>query len=305
MHDSSLFDSMSRIPSLAHLPLSLLEKLVRVVPKQSLPLTKTNSKLPDSPYVTFQHLSNRLLVRQRGTGSGESDIDDDVAVDNTIGVRTQKQTSNEPVVSLMKSLLNVYQPVNQVKMIRRLVHDSPYPGLQALFIDFLRSLIFDEAAAEPLWTYIGSFMKDMTAHVDIEKGILREVDTLVQKVEIYVAASTMIQLWCMVKHRLPRKIKGRMLHEFFDILQSTLSRWLSDTMAMPPDEYYRLYLLEGALQQVIRVLDDASGRKSNDKIEVGESLSDDDDANTGFPSSSDQSPPPTKPVIVGDAKLFA
>ena len=73
---------------------------------------------------------------------------------------------------------------------------------------------------------------------------------------------------------------------------------------MPPEEYYRLYLLEGALQQVIRVLGEDSGTKSNGTIEVGESLSA-DDANTGFPSSSDQSPPPTKPVIVGDAELFA
>ena len=309
-----LFESTSRIPSIEHFPLILLEKLLKIIPERSLPSIRTDSKLPDAPYVTFQHLSNRLLVRKRNTASldnvdMDTDGSEDVIDEDAIEVPVQNQASIQRVVSLMKSLLDRYEPVNQVKIVRRLVHDCPHSALKARFIDFLRSLIFEEAAADPLWAYVGSFMNEITAHVDAQKQTLVAVDTLVQNVEVHVSICCLIQLWCMVKHRLPRKIKGRELQEFYDVLQATLGHWLSDTLAMPPDDYYRLYLLEGALQQIIRVLNDTHKRMGYDGIVDGTSASGDVN-DTGFPTPVDTPPPPpakeplTEKVIVGDADLF-
>jgi hypothetical protein len=296
-HVLILFHATSDLPLLQHLPLSLLDNLLQVMPEMSLPPSQTNSKKPDSPLETFQQLSNRIMVYR-----ADDDEEEDM---NKQKLETQKNT--DTIVNLMKLLLSRYQPVNQVKIIRKLVHDCPHPGLQAKFMDLLRAVIFLPGASEALWSYIGNFVKDLVGHIDMEKEVLIHVNRLVEKVEIYVGAITMIQLWCMVKSKLPKKIRGHSLRAFSKVLKIMLGRWMTDAMSMPPDDYYRLFLLDGALQQVLGILDE--GRKKNldstssdhsaeSKSSVTEETADDD------PIMNDMEGPPPAKVIFGEADLF-
>ena len=295
-HVLILFHATSSLPLLQHLPLSLLDNLLRVIPEKSLPPSQTNSKKPDSPLEIFQQLSNRIIVYR----------EDDDEEEDTNNRELESQKNTETVVNLMKILLSRYQPVNQVKIIRKLVHDCPHPGLQAKFMDLLRAVIFLPEASEALWSYIGYFVKELVGHIDMEQEVLIHVNRLVQKVEIYVGAITMIQLWCMVESKLPKKIRGQSLRDFNKVLKLMLGRWMTDSTYMPPDDYYRLFLLDGALQQVLRILDE--GRKKNldsssdhpaeSKTSVTEETADDDQIMNEM-----EGTPPAK-VIVGEADLF-
>ena len=286
-HVLQLFESTSDLSSLQHLPLSLLDNLLRVIPPHSLPAVHTKSTTPDSPFETFQQLSNRILVQPRKEGSEDPSPHKHHQHRRTAGLELDSQKNSERIVGLMKTLLSRYEPVNQVKIIRKLVHDCPHPGLQAKFMDLSRAVLFEPSAADAFWSYINTFVKEMTSHIDrnpiddkmgdddesacpqreneVPKCIVKDeggpyfinVDDLVQKVEIYVGAVTMIQLWCLVKSKLPQKISHQSLIEFHDVLKGMLDRWMTDSMSMPPDDYYRLYLLEGALQQVVQILDEA------------------------------------------------
>jgi hypothetical protein len=206
-------------------------------------------------------------------------------------------------VGLMKSLLTRYQPENQVKIVRKLVHDCPHPGLQAKLIDLLRPVIFEEAAADALWTYVHSFVKDLLAYVDKENDTLVETNDLVQKMEVYVGAITMIQVWCMRKGKLPKKIKGKALGNFYKILKKMLAYWISDSLAMPPNDYYRLYLLEGALEQLMRIL--GAARKDEASISSSGSICS-SEAGESFAASHDREVEKGKPsAIVGEVDIFS
>lgn len=295
-HVLILFHSTSNLPLLQHLPLSLLDNLMRVMPEKLLPPSHTNSKKPDSPLETFQQLSNRIIVYRE-----DDDEEEDM---NKRELESQKNT--ETIVNLMKMLLSRYQPVNQVKIIRKLVHDCPHLGLQAKFMDLLRAVIFLPDASEALWSYIGHFVKELVGHIDMEQEVLIHVDKLVQKVEIYVGAITMIQVWCMVESKLPKKIRGQSLRDFNKVLKIMLGRWMTDSMSMPPDDYYRLFLLDGALQQVLRVLDEGRKKKlapSSNHSAESKSSATEETADDDLITNELEGPPPTK-AIVGEADLF-
>jgi hypothetical protein len=216
----------------------------------------------------------------------------------------------------MKSLLSRYPVINQIKIVRKIVHDCPHPGLQAKFMDLLRPIIFNEECADAFWSYIGSFIKDLLSHVDEGKRELLKLTDLINKVEIYVGAITIIQLWCMVKGKLPKKIKGSQLGKFYKVLKRSIASWMSDPNTMPPDEYYRLYLLEGALQQVVQILNAARQKRRQAGVDDG-SLSSSSaawDALETNPADSSkgkgedeegETPAQGVATIVGDADIFS
>jgi hypothetical protein len=286
------------------LPLSLLDNILRAIPKHSLPATRTNAKKPDSPFETFQQLSNRILLRVRNDGEDDDEDDDD---NDNVERQMESKANTEIIVSLMKGLLERYQPENQVKIIRKLVHDCPHPGLQAKFMDLLRTVVFEPSAAVALWTYIGSFVKDLLVHVDEETQVLINIEDVVKKVELYVGAITMIQLWCLVSGKMPKRINRQKLRAFYKVLVHMLGSWLTDTVTTPPDDFYRLYLLEGALEQVMRVLEDARNKKKE------EPETDHSRSSAATEESVEEPPalPPTisipepKQVIVGEADIFS
>jgi hypothetical protein len=288
-HVCILFKTTGDYPFLKHFPLALLDDLLQVVPEKSLPAVSSTSEKPDSPFETFQLLSNRIMAKPSDAKSKKKELKSD--------------SRSGLIVGLMKSLLTRYQPENQVKIVRKLVHDCPHPGLQAKLIDLLRPVIFEEEAADALWTYIHSFVKDLLAYVDKENDTLVETNDLVQKMEVYVGAITMIQVWCMRKGKLPKKIKGTALGNFYKILKKMLAYWISDSLAMPPNDYYRLYLLEGALEQLMRIL--GAARKDETSVSSSGSICS-SEAGESFALSQDRELEEAKPsVIVGEVDIFS
>ena len=299
-HVLSLFKGTEKVPHLQHVPIILLDNLLQVIPEKSLPESHTSRIKADSPLETFQQLSNRILARPR-------EEEEDTAMDSEM---EESVLSTNRIVGLMKELLSKYQPTNQVKLIRQLVHDCPHHGLQAKFMDLLRAVIFEPTAADALWTYVGSFVKDLTAHIDKNQEELIHVETLVQKVEVYVGAVTMIQLWCMVKGKVPPRVRKHSLKDFFKVLKVMMERWMTDSMSVPPDDYYRLYLLEGALEQVIRILDENKMDGSSDHGEGSHHLSSTENNSSGgidepqSPEEKKETPPEPVRVSAADADLF-
>lgn len=292
-HVEILFKTTGNYPFLEHLnlPIKLLETLCDLVPEKSLPATGSTSRKPDSPFETFQLLSNRLVVRK---------VNGEEAATKDQELESKRRT--EKIVGLMKSLLSKYQSINQVKIIKKLVHDCPHPGLQAKFMDLLRPVIFDEEAHDAFWTYINSFIQDLLGHMDEEHENLLEVDDLVEKVEIYVGAVTMIQLWVMVKGRLPKRTEGHSLGHFYHILETMIKRWMSDSLSMPPDDYYRLYLLEGSLLQVEHVLGAAKQDRKNCQEESPEDTAGAVESSLTGKIADKSSETPS--IVVGDADIF-
>jgi hypothetical protein len=296
-HVSILLKASHRYLFLENLPTILLEKLFEIVPEKSLPTVHSASSDVSAPYEAFQLLSSRMmpkLNKKHGkTTKREVELD--------------SKTQSEFIVGLMKSLLRRYQLVNQIKIVRKLVHDCPHPGLQAKFLDLLRPVIFEEECFEPLWSYIGSFFRDLLCHVEDDKDELVNTSDLIDKVELYVGAITMVQLWCLVKGKLPKKIKGGSMGKFYKLLKKSIASWLTDERNMPPDDYYRLYLLEGALQQLIHTLD-AARQKRKQKVE-GLSSSSEEGQEVSEPTTTEGSvhdaKDQTNDVVVGDVDIFS
>lgn len=257
-HVAILFKTSAEHHFLDSIPLLLLDNLIKFVPEKSLPTVSSAATTIDAPYETFQLLSNRMMVKPPKKSKLCKKQ-----------VELESKARSERIVGLMKSLLSRYPSINQIKIVRKLVHDCPHPGLQAKFMDLLRPVVFEEECAEALWSYIGSFIKDLEGHVAKHRDELFNINDLINKVELYVGAITMIQLWCMVKGKLPKKIKGSPLGKFYKILKRSIAAWMSDQNTMPPDEYYRLYLLEGALHQVVQTLDAARQKRKHFRGEDG------------------------------------
>lgn len=301
-HVAILFKVSTQYNFLESLPLLLLEKLFIVVTDRSLPAVSSASKKVDTPYETFQLLANRIMVKpvKKSGKKSKTEIKE---------MELESKARSERVVGLMKSLLNRYPSVNQIKIVRKLVHDCPHPGLQAKFMDLLRPVVFEEECADAFWSYIGSFIKDLLAHIDESKDELCQTSDLINKVEVYVGAITMIQLWCMVKGKLPKKIKGGPLGKFYKILKRAIATWMNGEGAMPPDDYYRLYLLEGAIQQVMVILDAArqkrkQGGEDDGSISSSNTGTTPEGTETGAAEES-KSKGKDGDVVVGDVDIFS
>lgn len=292
-HVTILFKAAHSQPFLEELPFILLEHLFKVVPETSLPTVSSTSNDVDAPYEAFQLLSNRMMakpIKNYGKKSMKQ-------------VELDSKTRSEFIVGYMKCLLNRYQVVNQVKIVRKLTHDCPHPGLKAKFLDLLRPVIFEEECSEPFWSYLGSFLKNLQGYVQEGKDELVNTKELINDVEVYVGTITMVQLWCLVKGKLPKKIKGAPLGKFHHVLKKSIDSWM-DEGNMPPDDYYRLYLLEGALQQLILTLDAAKEERQQE--ETGFSSSARENMANPVEGSLDSSTEDrTKNVIVGDADIFS
>lgn len=298
-HVRILFKTAFGNPFLEKMPAIFLENLLNAVPEKSLPTVSSTSQDVDAPYETFQLLSNRMLVKPARKHTTRSARD----------IKLESKMRSEVIVGTMKRLLLRYQLVNQIKIVRKIVHDCPHPGLQAKFMDLLRPIVFEEECYVPLWSYVGSYLKLLGDYVLEESVELVHTSDLINKVEVYVGAITMVQLWCLVKGKLPKKIKGRSLGKFYKVLKASLSRWMGEEGSMPPNEYYRLYLLEGALQQLMHTLDAARQKtavEQNGQLSSNE-VHDVPDAESveSERSSNDSSREQTQEVVVGDATIFS
>lgn len=230
-----------------HLGYVLLDNLLSQIPSHSLS-KPTLSSDPLSPIGTFQLLSNRIVVV--AVESSQHDLRK-TCRDATLPNATQ-------TFQLMKVLLAKYNPMDQVMLIKELVRDCPHDGLQPKLLDLLRSFVsWNDSDAEALvWEYIESFVADLETHVEVRtKGnaMLKNTEALVQNGEMFGSALGLIQRWVMLKRMMIPDVSNlkprlELLHE---AMTNTLRRWSTDSMATPPDEYFRLNLLEDCLSKTL------------------------------------------------------
>jgi hypothetical protein len=238
--------------------LSLLEKLLKVVPERSFTLftsEKNKRKIdakkkrrPDHPIGTFQLLSNLVVAETQGRRDNDDDDDD--------ALQEEQASKQKKVLSMMQSLLAAYEPAHQVYIIDELIQNCPHQGFECKLFDMLRPLVSRSDSPDVLWKYLDKVVDDLSDHV-VEAGDkcqLIEVESLIDKVEIYVSLMTMLQLWLMVHFESPR-VDMSILFSFNRALKASLQRWSQDSSVLPPDDYYRLYLLESVLEQVLQLED--------------------------------------------------
>ena len=131
-------------------------------------------------------------------------------------------------------------------------------------MDFLRPLITLDEQEEPsklLWEYVGSFLHTLASEfADERQGTLLNLDDLIDEVEIYVGAITMLQLFVLLRQRLPSLLLKESSFEttirgLHKLVEKNLQLWKGDKSMEQPENSYRLNLLEISLQQLVMVLD--------------------------------------------------
>ena len=102
--------------------MAMLDTLFPSIPEKSLPPVHSTSTKPDAPYETFQLLSNRLVMKTPV-------VQDELSFEKPQPQQQEWESKahSERIVGFMKSLLARYNTVNQVKIVRKLVHDCPHP----------------------------------------------------------------------------------------------------------------------------------------------------------------------------------
>jgi hypothetical protein len=132
-------------------------------------------------------------------------------------------------------------------------------GLKAKFLDFLRPLIFERDTFDLFWDFIGGFIQSLSNdHLVVSNSEEKfvNIDELIENVEIYVAAVTMVQAFALVQHKFPIESWEATLRSFHKMLGKSLGLWMNDSSAVSlPNNCYRLNLLEISLQQVLSIVD--------------------------------------------------
>lgn len=236
-HVSTLLLHLQKQPVFTKVPLSLLRAILDIVGERTRKWVVEEKTLPSSPIGTFQLLLNGIVAAK-----------DNPTMDATM------------YVDHIKLLLSKYLPCSQVKIVQTLVEDCPHPGMVPKLLDFLRPLVTLDEPEPALWDYLATYWKTMADHVEESETtiLLCNTDALLDRVETFVSAITMLQLSIMVKSVLPpnsHAVKSTLpaLHQ---ALQDQLQIWSTSSTVVPPTDHYRLYLLETALQQVISLLKD-------------------------------------------------
>ena len=80
---------------------------------------------------------------------------------------------------------------------------------------------------------------------------MTNADDLIDNIEVYVGAITMVQLFALVENRLPNQIGQLPMRDFQLVLETKIECWMKDNTTNPPDNFYRLNLLEGSLKQAV------------------------------------------------------
>lgn len=184
-------------------------------------------KVPTNPMGTLQLLSNKLVRASQEHGR-------------------QGATA---MATLMQSLVEKYSPSSQVELVKQLARDCPYPGLQPKLLDMLRPLATTGSAHCPeLWHLLQyTYLQEMLKHVDDVGGLLG-VETLLDDVEIYVSAASMVQVFQMVTGNWPDGVEES---TFETILAAGRAKWHEwENEAERPRGFHRLFLLLSTLERI-------------------------------------------------------
>jgi hypothetical protein len=241
---TQLFKESNQLPKLLdRLSMDILQSLLLIVPDQSLSLAsilandESFHKRPDAPMEVIQMMSDRMMAPP-AKYHGE----------------TERRRHAEHIVGLIRALLDRYVPRCQVQMVKKLVHDCPNPGLQARFLDLLRSLLFEDDCQEPLTSLLNHQVDQLCQqHIDQNSKQLVNVEDLIENVEVYASTIGLIQKWSMGRgdNRGPSTGDLKLRDKFWEVhtaLQQLFDRWSSDHHNInPPDNHFRLFLLDSAL----------------------------------------------------------
>lgn len=225
----------------------LLRTLLAIAPAQSLPTPKAN--YPDSPIGTLQLVSNRIVAG--ASADGQRSTPSRVEVDLPDATRA---------FSLMKQVVSKYNPVDQVVIVRQLVQDCPHPGLKPKLLDLLRVFVAWDTECKAMsdaWAYLDSFVVDLEDIVETKESgemVLRDAGDLVDGVEVYVSAFGLLHLWMLMKRTATGIVDAASRLEIIhNAVRTTLSHWETRNggMGAPPDQHFRLNLLESSLRNAI------------------------------------------------------
>jgi hypothetical protein len=233
----------------------LLDTLLRIVPDQSLrtPLqavAESSIQAVDSPIGTLQLISNRIVAS---------------AAD---GKHSVNKARHEPLpdatreFELMKELVGKYQPVHQVAIVRELVEYCPHPGLKPKLLDILRVCVSwgnETKGLSHVWSYLDTLVDNLQENVDVSNPsgpVLRDVTTLIDGVEVYVSALSLVHLWVLLKKKgLGIDNLSSRLTSIHVAVKATLTRWSNDDCTDTlPQQHFRLHLLESSLENTLDVL---------------------------------------------------
>lgn len=221
---------------LSHAGLELLQHLLLILPPRSLVEWQG---VPTNPIGTIQLLCNYLvLASQQQTRSSK-----------------QEQTNFDIVAlsaNLMQRLVERYVPISQVEILDHLLQRCPYSGLQPKLLDLLRPLVRDPSSCPELWSLVQSrYLKEMLEqHVATgQQRPVRGLDQLLDKVEIYVSATSLVQLHWMLWGTWPVGVEVCTFERMLEAVSSTIVDWTNEKER--PFKFHRLFLLESTLQQVV------------------------------------------------------
>ena len=211
---------------LAQHGLELLQDLCSVMPPRTIVEWQD---VPTNPMGTIQLLSNKLVRASQ----------------------LQDNASASSMAKLMQSLVQKYVPVSQVEMVQQLLDNCPYPGLEPKLLDLLRPLVREPCPE--LWDYLHqAYLKKMLEHVD-ETGNLENVEELVDRVESYVSAASMVQLHMLLRGVMPAGVDATTFGTMLWAVNEKANDWSNGDEQ--PGEFHRLFLLQSTLSQVVELGD--------------------------------------------------
>jgi hypothetical protein len=267
---------------LQSLGFQLLDTLLRIVPNHALPTpsqaaSESDESEPsppavDSPIGTLQLISNRIVA----SASASSSKKDSASV-NEVGQQQQQQQQQPQLpdatraFQLMKELVGKYQPFHQVAIVKQLVQDCPHSGLKPKLLDMLRVCVSwgeededTELGLSHVWSYLDTLVDNMQEHIHVGDAseILRDATTLIDNVELYVSALSLMHLWVLVKKKgLGIDHLSTRLTSVHVAVRSALTHWSNDECApdVLPEQHFRLDLLEMSLENTLNVLNGIEG----------------------------------------------
>jgi hypothetical protein len=229
----------------------LLRNALVTVPSFAFSLTipKTYSHMnrkPDDPIGVLQLLSNRILA-----ASSEAKFD-------AVEPRGHSLPTGGETFQIMRGLIDKYKPLAQTGIVRLLVRDCPHPGLRPKLLDLLRPFVAweDPPAVRAVWQYVEESLATLESHC--QPGLhgmsprVVEVDELLESAELYVSSLNLLYLWTRVRKCLPDvpSLPSRLssIHSVLQALHTEHSNKNEE------DRYFRLQLLESALEQNIEAM---------------------------------------------------
>jgi hypothetical protein len=253
-HVTQNLKEASHCPNLREPSLTFLQSLLQCVPVCSLTIKNlailkdnTPHERPELPLEIIQVLSDQMVMVSQVNGHKTSDN------------QAQRRKHVAHIASLVTGVLHRYQPSDQVVLLDKLVHDCPNPGLQARYLDLLRPLLSDTTCHALILDLLKRQVDKLLLHMNLRPNPkLSDIDGLIENAEVFVSTVSLIQRFCMANHAEQPPIfldaeRLESLRLFHEALVQQNNNWISGEPNNAPEHFYRLYLLQDMLQNVLNL----------------------------------------------------